>query len=337
VSEQSEGDEQPDPTRTAADGIDPEWLGQRVVLRYRLNPAPSSGPQQTDALGDLVGLTGTIATVDTRDGPVDVARRDVAIARLAEPSARDQLALERVAADGWRAVDVETTSDGWLLRADRGWTGRANSALALRTPTRQLGDVLAEIADWYVRRGLRPRIQVPTPAMDHLERGLAQHGWTTPETNLVLVARLDLLHDVLGPAPTANVEIAPRPDDAWLDAYEYRGDALPPHAIDVLTRHERAGFAAIRDGDGAIVANARGVVDGEYLGVTAVGVRADQRRRGQAGAIMAVLADWARDRGARRCYLQVTETNTAARALYRKLGFYQHHIYRYWFPPTIDP
>jgi ribosomal protein S18 acetylase RimI-like enzyme len=49
---------------------------------------------------------------------------------------------------------------------------------------------------------------------------------------------------------------------------------------------------------------------------------------------MAVAAAWAVDLGATRAVLQVSVTNTAALALYRALGFTEHHRYRYWRPPV---
>jgi GNAT superfamily N-acetyltransferase len=44
---------------------------------------------------------------------------------------------------------------------------------------------------------------------------------------------------------------------------------------------------------------------------------------------MAALGGWARERGARRCLLQVVESNTPALALYGRLGFTEHHRYHY--------
>jgi hypothetical protein len=41
--------------------------------------------------------------------------------------------LERAAASGWRGTE-EASLGGWLLRAAGGFTGRANSALAIGDP-----------------------------------------------------------------------------------------------------------------------------------------------------------------------------------------------------------
>ena len=44
-------------------------------------------------------------------------------------------------------------------------------------------------------------------------------------------------------------------------------------------------------------------------------------------------AAWAREHGARWAVLQVGVLNVGARAVYRRLGFREHHRYRYLVPP----
>jgi ribosomal protein S18 acetylase RimI-like enzyme len=308
------------------------WLGRRVVVRRVVQGGLS------DALGELIELGDDRLTVETRSGPITIARSDVATARLVLPAPREQFELEAVAASGWQASEVETSSDGWLLRADHGWTGRANSALALRTVSRRLDDVLAEVTAWYGERGLAPRVAVVLPAGAALAEALTQRQWTYAEEVDVLVSRLDLLQQALArPRPESGrtVHISAQPDQEWLTAYRYRGSQLPDAAIGVLRRHERVAFASIRDEHAETVATARGVVDNGWLGVTAVGVIESQRRRGLARATLSALVDWACSQQARRCYLQVSADNDPAQRLYAGLGFYQHHSYRYFQPPSI--
>lgn len=313
-----------------------DWLGRRVVVRRLL--APPAGPGYADALGDLVALSEADAVVDTRSGPVTVARRDIVLARLVLPAAADQLRLEAVAARGWRAAEIVTSEWGWLLRADHGWTGRANSALALRSLRRPLDPVLAEVADWYAQRNLPPRIQVPLPAAAALDGALGQRGWTTADDVTVLTARLDLL-PTRTPARRPlglRLEVSDRPAPDWLGAYRYRGEPLPPGAADLLARHDRVAFLTVWDeADGEVVAVGRAAVDDEWLGLTALDVAPGHRRRGVASAIVAAAAAWAADQGARRCYLQVSDDNRGALAFYSALGFHPHHSYRYRDAPTI--
>jgi ribosomal protein S18 acetylase RimI-like enzyme len=102
----------------------------------------------------------------------------------------------------------------------------------------------------------------------------------------------------------------------------------------VLTNAEDVVFASVRldPAPAPPAAVARGVLTDGWLGVSAVTVAEEHRRRGLAGAVMAALQGWAAERRAHSVYLQVTADNTAARALYRRAGFIEHHRYHYRRP-----
>src|SRR6266705_4661080 len=70
--------------------------------------------------------------------------------------------LEAVAARGWRAPE-EAPLGGWLLRAAEGFTGRANSALAVGDPGMPLAAATAKVSDWYRARGLPAMIATAFP------------------------------------------------------------------------------------------------------------------------------------------------------------------------------
>jgi len=53
------------------------------------------------------------------------------------------------------------------------------------------------------------------------------------------------------------------------------------------------------------------------------------RRQGAARAVVRALAEWASEGGAHRVYLQVMRDNTAAWALYHRLGFQTLYGYHY--------
>jgi N-acetylglutamate synthase len=233
--------------------------------------------------------------------------------------------LERVAARGWRALEEEPLGD-WLLRAGGGFTGRANSALVVGDPGRPLPDAVRTVASWYADRGLRPCAMLPGVQARPADAAFAAAGWARDSDVLVLTAPI-------GPPRPADapVQLAEAPDDAWLAGYRYRGGELPPIAREVLTNAEDAVFAAVRlaPEPAPVAAVARGVLTEGWLGVTAVTVAEEQRRRGLATAVMAALQCWAAERGAHSVYLQVAGDNGPARALYRRAGFIEHHRYHY--------
>jgi GNAT superfamily N-acetyltransferase len=241
------------------------------------------------------------------------------------PLSLDVHELERLAARSWRGLEEERHGD-WLLRAGGGFTGRANSVLVLGSPPEPLPDAVATVTGWYAERGLPPRAQVPVPGGEAADAALAAAGWTRDEDVLVLTAPV-------GGWPEARVpvDLASEPDDAWLTGYRYRGTPLPPVAYDVLVNADGPVFASVRldPPPAPLAAVARGVLVDGWLCVTAVTVDERYRRRGLASAVMAGLGSWARAGGGHSCALQVASSNAPALALYRRLGFTEHHRYHY--------
>jgi N-acetylglutamate synthase len=304
--------------------LEPSWIGRRVSVRRVLDRTAEGELRFGDVVGDLVGLDTETAVIEARSGPVEVPVGLVAAARVAVPSTADELALEATVARGWRAAETAELG-GWLLRATGGFTSRANSVLPLRAPGRPLDEALDTVRAWYAERGLPARLQLPVEARRLLDAELAERGWSAESPTHVLAARLDMLPDAAaGDAPP--VRIADAPDDAWLG--RYRGGAATDVARGLLSRHDRAGFAAVSV-DGTTLAIGRGTVDGEWLGVTAVEVDESARRLGLATAVMRALWRWGAARGARRSHVEVAVDNGAALALYQGLGYWQHHDYHY--------
>ncbi|SDX79583.1 Acetyltransferase (GNAT) family protein [Modestobacter sp. DSM 44400] len=233
--------------------------------------------------------------------------------------------LERVAARGWPGLESGSLGD-WLLRAGGGFTGRANSALVVGDPRTALPAAVDAVARWYDDRGLRPCAQLPGRQSRGADEAFAAAGWERDIDTLVLSAPLSV-----PPAPEVPVDLSPTPDDAWLAGYRYRGAELPAMAREVLTRGEDVTFAAVRldPAPAPLAAVARGAVAGGWLGVTAVTVHEQHRRRGLGTALMAALLAWGAGRGATSVYLQVVSDNAPALALYRRAGFIEHHRYHY--------
>jgi N-acetylglutamate synthase len=250
------------------------------------------------------------------------------------PAAVDE--LERVAAGHWQGSETQALGH-WLLRAGNGFTGRANSALAIGDPGMPLDEALATVADWYRARDLPPMVAVPLPlsAGTSLDDLLAERHWPArPGPAYVMTAA------VAGPASPLSLPEGTRlrmdaePDDAWLGLYHYRGTAtLPPAARQILTSAPWQAFASIRDRAGQPAAIARLSVGGGWAGITAVEVATGQRRRGLGTLIThAVRAEAARQ-GVSQVFLQVETSNAGARALYERCGFGYSHWYQYRIAP----
>jgi GNAT superfamily N-acetyltransferase len=310
--------------------LEPSWVGRRVSIRRVVERDPSGRLLFSDVVGDLIGLDAQTAVVETRTTLVEVPVALVAIARLVPPSTADELALEAIAASGLRPAETEEL-DGWRLRADHGFTRRSNSVLPLRQLRIPVDEALERAHDWYAARGLPLVLQLPVEGRRLLDNDLGTRGFEPVDETNLLTGRLDHL-STLGAAGGPPVVLLDQPDDEWLSVYR-GGAGLAPTGRALLARHDVVTFAALRL-DGRTVAVGRGAVDDGWLGIMAVEVEPDHRRQGLAVAVMAALREWGASRGANRSYLQVGADNTAALALYERLGYRYHHGYRYRIEPS---
>ncbi|MDQ6873916.1 MAG: GNAT family N-acetyltransferase [Actinomycetota bacterium] len=246
--------------------------------------------------------------------------------------AEDIAHLEEVAALGWPAPETRRLG-GWLLRAGEGWTGRANSVLPLGEPDRPLDEALDEVRDWYARRGLAPRFQLPLPLCAALDAELSDRDWSAYNPTLVRVAEVAAVRaaaPAVAALPIPNLQA--RPSRRWLAAYHYRGGReLPPVAARIMSAAVDPIFATVEVA-GTVAGIARAVVDDGWCGITALEILPDWRRRGVGRHLVGAVVSWAAGRGARRVYLQVAEDNGPAHAMYDRLGFVTSHRYHYRTP-----
>jgi ribosomal protein S18 acetylase RimI-like enzyme len=242
--------------------------------------------------------------------------------------------LEVRAAGTWRAPAGGRIGD-WLLRAAEGFTGRANSVLAVGDPGVPLAAALEQARAWYAARGLPPMIAVPFPVSgpqgSGLDTALGARGWTLRGGPAIVMTAAPAL--IAGRAAAAPpVSLSASPDDEWLAMYHYRGQRLPPVARRLLTSAPWQAFATIREA-GQVIAIGRVAGDAGWAGLTAIETHPEHRRRGLGAAVTAALAGAGAAAGYAGLFLQVESGNEAARTLYASLGFTHHHRYHYRLPP----
>jgi GNAT superfamily N-acetyltransferase len=270
-----------------------------------------SEPPLTDVIGHLEAIGPTLRVRTKRGDVVDVASADVVTIKAlaaAPVRTRDIRNLEHAAALAWPGVEHEWC-DGWLLRFGHGITRRANSAVPLNVSA---GDPRV-LVDWYAARGVAPLMAAP----DRLFR--IPPGVPTDAETVILTG------DVADRESGDAVAIASAPDDEWRRLYERE---VP---VDVLT--------AVVDGEVAFATTAGAAVgraavttapDGmRWVGLSAVHVLEDSRRRGLARELCSALLYWGGGRRATRAYVQVLADNSAAMTMYESMGFTVHHRSRY--------
>ncbi|URM89761.1 GNAT family N-acetyltransferase [Streptomyces sp. MRC013] len=316
--------------------ITPSDVGKRVSVRRLGDPGSPKGTF-TDTVGILTSWTDGVLLITRRTGEiVRVAERTLVAGKVvpAAPARRRGPAagfgeLARVQARAWRPTESEPLG-GWTLRAARGFTRRANSALPLGDPGVPLDEALARVRAWYGRRGLPPRVQAATGAegtQEDLCAALEERGWRREASAEVRIGGLAPVADP--DAGTGRVALSRTPDAAWLRRYRRVGEP-GPHVVRVLSSGPSVWFASVAGADGVPVAIGRCVVDGRWAGFTALETDPAHRRQGLARAVTAALAVRALEEGASAAWLQVGADDDAARALYDGMGFAVHHHYHHF-------
>jgi ribosomal protein S18 acetylase RimI-like enzyme len=244
--------------------------------------------------------------------------------------------LEFACADAMPPVTEDKIGD-WRLRAAGGFTGRANSALAVGDPGVPIGQALLKVGEFALRHGIPPVVQAIEGSA--VAGRIAAAGWV-PHTGHATGSLVSVQTGPLGsPEPDgadseADISVLAEPTPGWWELAV--GNARPSAPQRHVLGTGDVGFAVakvVTDVTTERTAGAvRAAVAGDVLHISRLAVRPGYRRRGLAKALMGACGRWAAGRGARACVLQVSVDNSPALALYRELGFREHHRYSYWVP-----
>ncbi len=313
--------------------------GERWVVRVRQPDGSAS-----DVVGWLVAVDDGVATLEglldptTPGAPAPVRRvplGDVVVARRApaarggpDPSRTPAAVLDRLGVEAW-AVELEPLGD-WTLRSAGGFTGRANSCLAVGDPGLPVAAAAAAVETYAAAHGIAPLAQVVTGSAE--DTALRTVGWreTYVATDVLTTRLADLLGDQ---APDPRVVVTEELTPAWRATFDaYRRSEVDPAVVTRLLDGRRPRAFASVAADGEPVAIGRAHLADDWLGVAAVWTQPDHRRQGLGTGVVRALGGWAARRGARWCYLQVETANRPAHAAYERLGFVLHHRYHYLAP-----
>ncbi|MFC4052309.1 GNAT family N-acetyltransferase [Actinomadura syzygii] len=225
----------------------------------------------------------------------------------------------RLVAEAWPAPSTKDMG-GWLLRHAAGVTKRANSVLPLSDPG-DVGHAVDQAERFYKKLGLPTVFSIDAQAKPaELDGFLEARGYDLVDPTLAMVAALPDVPEGDG------VRIADIPSREWLDLW-WSVDGRYGHELPMAERiltGVRAGYASLGG-----LAVGRGVPQGEWLGVYAMAVSPEARRRGLGRRVLRALLAWGREQGCERAYLVVVERNAPAVAMYEAEGFERAGIYHY--------
>jgi GNAT superfamily N-acetyltransferase len=240
--------------------------------------------------------------------------------------------VEEASLNAWPAMH-QMLVDGWLLRFAKGFTKRANSVVPLYPPAGALVADIAEKVKFCENLYARERLQtifrltsIGTTQGSHqpLDDYLSARGYDYRDPTLVLIAGLS--------ERETSIRLRLLSLGEWLDVYG-RLSGLPEktrtlHGAILRGMPQSCAYAVIGD-PARPLACGLGVLEQELLGLFDVVTSPAARRRGHGRALVSGLMAWGWQQGASRAYLQMTEDNAPARALYDSLGFAE--LYKYWY------
>jgi ribosomal protein S18 acetylase RimI-like enzyme len=237
--------------------------------------------------------------------------------------------LEEVAC---RALPAQITRhyDGWLLRYNGGYTRRANAIYPLYGSSLDINEKI-EFCETLYRNQQQPVIFKLTQASQpsDLENRLIDRDYKPgPVTQLQKLALDQAQLPLITTFPGSY-----RVNAEWFKAYTTLNQVPNKHHDTLremlLLLRLPAYYAIVRHDNGAVCAVGLAVHDETWVGIFDVVVAEAYRQQGYGKHLIQILLAWGKKQGAKNAYLQVQETNTAARHLYQRLGFQQ--MYRYWY------
>jgi len=235
-----------------------------------------------------------------------------------------QQLLEKSAFSAWPSLE-QSQDQGIVYRFAKGYTKRANSANVLALENWQLPALVTQIEGYFHERAQPSIVRIPSfVKADALDQYLAQAGYSYASKSLVMKKTIA--------ADIAQTELKILNAGDWLKCFVQLSDsALEQHGahLEILERIDDQKLFAVLEKAGKAVACGLGVIGRGQLGIFDLVCAKSCRRQGYGAELVSGIHSWALNKGVQTSYLQVLATNTAAVALYQKLGFRED--YYYWY------
>lgn len=237
--------------------------------------------------------------------------------------------IEELSFNAWPSHKTELY-DGWILRYSSNYTHRTNCVNLIASSHLPLPQKVAFCENEY-KSEKTPCIFKISPLTDpSIDQYLEKHGYKIEH----ITENMTLSFQDFKPyASTIHVKLETEITNEWIaNLFKLNGTTDPllqkivPYMYHSIPKPTIA--ASIHE-DGNMVASGLGILDRNHIGIYAIYVHKDYRRRHYAHAICDALINAGIKSGASHAYLQVVKGNTPARTLYETLGF--KYLYTYWF------
>ena len=234
--------------------------------------------------------------------------------------------IEEAGLNSWPAFQ-HLLFDGWLVRFAQGYTKRANSVTPLYPSLLPAEEKIVWCEHLYQENQLSTIFRLLSFSQESqtLDQLLAHRGYHTLDRTLVW--SLTLPSELV----TKNTALRAISLTDWLPIYAQwsnRYTELQHVHRELLERILFPVLFAVLYQQGTAVACGLGVLEHEVFGLFDIVTDPDQRRKGYGTQLITSMLDWGKQRGAQYAYLQVLDTNLAAKQMYQKLGFQES--YHYW-------
>ena len=237
--------------------------------------------------------------------------------------------IEPLAQAAWPARE-SIMLNGWLLRFSDGHSSRSNSVSTLMFDG-VLEASIDEVQTAYRRRNLVPQFQIsPASAPDGLEAALVARGYRHKPAAVVMIADAQ---SIANSPREAKIGATADSDFIRLTLEASHSPEDGRERLDTLARIAFPTAYISVPSQGQSVACGASVVTGLWAGIYVMRTSSSHRRQGNGSHVLRVIAHWALRQGPARLYLQVDETNVAARALYAAAGFRDGYRYFHYRAP----
>lgn len=239
--------------------------------------------------------------------------------------------IEDLSLNAWPSHQMQVY-DGWIIRFSHFYTHRTNSVEQIGLSTLPLEEKI-EYCESIYSRWQTPTIFKISPLSDpNLEPLLIPRGYRIEHATDVMT--LDL-SDVPTTAITPNIHVTVERQIStdWIQSlFRLKHTNDPIHRTIVPSMYAaipKDVIAVSIFDQGIRIATGLGILDRDYIGIYAIHVEEQYRKKGYAWAIVTTLLKKGREANASHAYLQVVSNNLPARLLYEKIGF--RKLYSYHF------